>query len=247
MGAIIKSYFARRENVDAAKIYSVSIMPCTAKKFEAGRPEMGRDGMADVDAVLTTRELASLIRMAGLDLRDLTPDTADTPFGERTTAGKLFGASGGVMEAAIRTAHYLVTGRELGDLKVEAVRGFDGVKEARVQVGDLTLGVAVASGLGNASRLLDQIRAGRNDLHFIEVMTCPGGCIGGGGQPIGANADAVRARMQRLYAIDADGPVRASHHNESVKRLYEEFLGTPLGETSHHLLHTHYAERGVVS
>ncbi len=121
------------------------------------------------------------------------------------------------------------------------------MKEARVQIGDLNLGVAVASGLGNASRLLDQIRAGRNDLHFIEVMTCPGGCIGGGGQPIGANADAVRARMQRLYAIDADEPVRASHHNEAVQRLYAEFLGDPLGETSHHLLHTHYAERGVVS
>jgi iron-only hydrogenase group A len=247
MGAIIKTYFAGRENVDAAKIYSVSIMPCTAKKFEAGRPEMGRDGFADVDAVLTTRELASLIRMAGLDLRDLSPDTADTPFGERSTAGKLFAASGGVMEAAIRTAHYLVTGRELEELKVEAVRGFEGVKEARVHIDNLTLGVAVASGLGNASRLLDQIRAGRSDLHFIEVMTCPGGCIGGGGQPIGANTDAVRARMQKLYAIDADGPVRASHHNESVTRLYKEYLGTPLGETSHHLLHTRYAERGVVS
>ena len=247
MGAIIKTYFARREGLNPSGIYSVSVMPCTAKKFEAGRPEMGRDGMADVDAVLTTRELAALIRMAGLNLRELPPDTADTPFGERSTAGKLFGASGGVMEAAIRSAHYLVTGRELGELKVEAVRGFDGVKEARVQIGDLNLGVAVASGLGNASRLLDQIRAGRSDLHFIEVMTCPGGCIGGGGQPIGANADAVRARMQKLYAIDADEPLRASHHNESVQRLYAEFLGTPLGETSHHLLHTHYAERGVVN
>ncbi|MEN6452144.1 MAG: NADH-dependent [FeFe] hydrogenase, group A6 [Thermoguttaceae bacterium] len=247
MGAIIKTYFAEREGLSPKRIYSVSIMPCTAKKFEAGRPEMGRDGLADVDAVLTTRELASLIRMAGLNLRDLPPDTADTPFGERTTAGKLFGATGGVMEAAIRTAHYLVTGKELGNLTVEAVRGFDGLKEARVQVGDLNLGVAVVSGLGNASRLLDQIRAGRKDLHFIEVMTCPGGCIGGGGQPIGGDAEAVRARMQKLYAIDATEPVRVSHNNESVRRLYTEFLGAPLGEKSHHLLHTHYAERGVVS
>jgi NADH-quinone oxidoreductase subunit G/NADP-reducing hydrogenase subunit HndD len=247
MGAIVKTYFAERESLNPSRIYSVSIMPCTAKKFEAGRPEMGRDGLADVDAVLTTRELASLIRMAGLNLRDLPPDTADTPLGERTTAGKLFGASGGVMEAAIRSAHYLLTGRELGTLEVAAVRGFDGVKEAHIQIGDLTLGVAVASGLGNAGRLLDQIRAGRSDLHFIEVMTCPGGCIGGGGQPIGANADAVRARMQTLYAIDAGETVRASHHNESVQRLYAEFLGTPLGEISHHLLHTRYAERGVVS
>jgi iron-only hydrogenase group A len=247
MGAIIKTYFAEREGLNPSRIYSVSIMPCTAKKFEAGRPEMGRDGNADVDAVLTTRELAAMIRMAGLKLHDLIPDTADTPFGERTSAGKLFGASGGVMEAAIRTAYFLVTGQELGNLNVQAVRGFDGVKEAKVQVGDLTLGVAVASGLGNASRLLDQVRAGRKDLHFIEVMTCPGGCIGGGGQPIGAKADAVRARMQKLYAIDVDESVRTSHHNESVKRLYAEFLGAPLGETSHHLLHTHYAERGVVS
>jgi iron-only hydrogenase group A len=247
MGAITKTYFARHQGVDPSRIYSVSIMPCTAKKFEAGRPEMGRDGLADVDAVLTTRELASLIRRAGLDLRELPPETADTPLGERTTAGKLFAASGGVMEAAIRTAHYLVTGRELGTLEVQAVRGLDGVKEARVQVGDLSLGVAVASGLGNASRLLDQVRAGRDDLHFIEVMTCPGGCINGGGQPIGANADAVRARMRKLYAIDSDGPVRVSHQNASVARLYAEFLGKPLGETSHHLLHTRYAEREVVS
>ncbi len=247
MGAIIKTYFAQREGLDPARIYSVSIMPCTAKKFEAGRPEMGRGGVADVDAVLTTRELASLIRMAGLNLRDLPPDTADTPFGQRTTAGKLFGASGGVMEAAIRTAYYLVTGSELGDLEVQAVRGLDGVKEAHVPIGDLTLGVAVVSGLGNAARLLDQVRAGRDDLHFIEVMTCPGGCINGGGQPIGANLDAVRARMQSLYTIDANEPVRTSHHNESIRRLYAEFLGKPLGETSHHLLHTHYTERGVVT
>ena len=156
--------------------------------------------MADIDAVLTTRELAQIIRMRGLDLADMPPDTADTPFGERTTAGKLFGATGGVMEAAIRTAHYLVTGRELGDLKVEAVRGLDGVKEARVKIDGIELGVAVVSGLGNAARLLDQIRAGRNDLHFIEVMTCPGGCIGGGGQPHRRQSPtAVRARMQALY------------------------------------------------
>jgi len=247
MGAVIKSYFAEREGLDPSRIYSVSIMPCTAKKFEAGRPEMGRDGVADVDAVLTTRELARIIRMCGLNLREMPSDTADTPFGERTTAGKLFGATGGVMEAAIRTAYHLVTGKELGNLEVQAVRGLTGVKEAHVQVDGIELGVAVVSGLGNASRLLDQIRAGRNDLHFIEVMTCPGGCIGGGGQPIGANADAVRSRMQALYAIDAQETVRVSHHNEAVQRLYAEFLGKPLGEKSHHLLHTRYAPRGVLS
>lgn len=243
MGAILKTYFAQREGIDPSKIFSVSIMPCTAKKFEAGRPEMGRDGLADIDAVLTTRELARMIRMRGLDLREMQPDTADTPFGERTTAGKLFGASGGVMEAAIRTAHYLVTGQEMGDLKVEAVRGLDGIKQAKVQVNGIELGVAVVNGLGNAARLLDQIRDGRSDLHFIEVMTCPGGCIGGGGQPIRINRDAVRARMQSLYKIDDQESARTSHSNRSVARLYEEFLGKPLGEKSHHLLHTHYAER----
>ena len=221
-------------------------MPCTAKKFEAVRPEMGTDGVADIDAVLTTRELAQIIRMRGLNLLDMPTDTADTPFGERTTAGKLFGATGGVMEAAIRSAYFLVTGKELDKLEVEAVRGLEGVKEARVSIDGLDLGIAVVSGLGNASRLLDQIRAGRNDLHFIEVMTCPGGCIAGGGQPIGANTDAVRARMKALYSIDAHEMARVSHHNEAVKRLYAEFLGEPLGEKSHHLLHTHYAQRDVL-
>ena len=245
MGAVIKSYFAEREGLDPSRIYSVSIMPCTAKKFEAGRPEMGHDGAADVDAVLTTRELAKIIRMSGLDLREMPPETADTPFGERTTAGKLFGATGGVMEAAIRTAHYLVTGRELENVVVPTVRGLDGVKEARVQINGTELGVAVVSGLGNACRLLDQIRAGRRDLHFIEVMTCAGGCIGGGGQPIGANAQAVRSRMQALYTLDGQEAVRVSHHNEAVKRLYSEFLGKPLGEKSHHLLHTRYTVRGA--
>ncbi len=248
MGAIIKGFFAQRQGIDPARIFSVSIMPCTAKKFEAGRPEMTASGAADIDAVLTTRELAKIIRMRGLHLGDTPPDTADTPFGERTTAGKLFGASGGVMEAAIRTAHFLVTGKEMEHLDVQAVRGLDGVKEARVNLNGLELGVAVANGLGNASRLLDELRAGRHsDLHFIEVMTCPGGCVGGGGQPLTSNLDAVRARMQALYAIDREGPVRASHHNEAVQKLYNEFLGAPLGEKSHHLLHTQYAKREALT
>ena len=246
LGAIIKSYYAQREGIDPSRIFSVAIMPCTAKKFEAGRPEMMREAMADVDAVLTTRELAQLIRMYGIDLTALPPEGGDTPFGDRSTAGKLFGATGGVAEAAIRTAHYLVTGQELADLKVQAVRGLKGVKEARVKVGDLELGVAVVSGLGNARRLLDQLRKGRSDLHFIEVMTCPGGCIAGGGQPIGTNLESVRARMQALYAIDRDGTVRVSHKNPSIQRLYREFLGAPLGHKSHELLHTHYTRREVL-
>ncbi len=246
MGAIIKSYFAQKEGLDPAKIFSVSVMPCTAKKFECGRGEMGRDGVADVDAVLTTRELARMIQMRGLDLRDLEPSHADTPFGERTSAGKIFGASGGVMEAAIRTAHYLLTGEELEKLEVQSVRGFDGVKEAKVTIGDLTVGVAVASGLDNARKLLEEIRNGRDDLHFIEVMTCPGGCVAGGGQPQGGDVDAVKSRMNALYRIDRDGSLRVSHENPDVVRLYQEFLGEPLGEKSHHLLHTKYEKREAI-
>ncbi|HOR46136.1 MAG TPA: [FeFe] hydrogenase, group A, partial [Caldisericia bacterium] len=184
MGAIIKSYFSQRENIDPDKIFVVSVMPCTAKKFEAGRPELGTNGIPDVDAVLTTRELAQLIKMFGLDINSLPTDTADTPFGRRSGAGKIFGATGGVMEAAIRTAYYLITGEDLEELKVQPVRGMKGIKEARIKIGDLELGVAVVSGLGNARELLEQLRRGRNDLQFIEVMTCPNGCVGGGGQPI---------------------------------------------------------------
>jgi NADH-quinone oxidoreductase subunit G/NADP-reducing hydrogenase subunit HndD len=246
LGAITKSYWAEREGIDPAKIFSVSIMPCTAKKFEAGRTEMSHNGLADIDAVLTTRELGRLIRMRGLDLKTLEADTADTPFGERTTAGKLFGASGGVMEAALRSAYFLITGKELANLKIEAVRGLEGRKEAHVQVGDLNVGVAVVSSLGAARQLLDEIRMGRKDIHFIEVMTCPGGCVNGGGQPASVDRDAVRERMQALYRIDEEGPVRTSHSNESVKRLYAEYLREPLGEKSHHLLHTHYAKRDVL-
>ena len=245
MGAVVKSYFARREGVDPARIVSVSIMPCTAKKFECSRPEMAPGGVPDVDYVLTTRELAQLLRMFGVSLTAMEPEAADTPFGERSTAGKIFGASGGVMEAAVRSAHFLLTGTELADPKIEPLRGMQGAKELRVKVGALEVGAAVVSGLGNARALMDQLRAGRKDLHFIEVMTCPGGCINGGGQPIGANLDAVRARMQALYRIDRDEPVRLSHRNKWVTRLYEEFLGEPLGEVSHRLLHTHYERRDV--
>lgn len=246
LGAVIKSYFAEREGIDPDKIFSVSVMPCTAKKFEADRPEMGSDGRPDIDAVLTTRELAQLIRQRGIEMAQLPPDEADTPFGERTTAGKIFGATGGVMEAAIRTAYWMITGHELGDLKVEAVRGLEGVKEARVVVDGTELNVAVVHGLGNARKLLDEIRAGKRNLHFVEVMTCPGGCVGGGGQPIGTDRQAVGARMQALYEIDRNGPVRTSHSNHSIQRLYREFLGQPLGERSHHLLHTTYAKREVL-
>ncbi len=246
MGAVIKTYFAKREGIDPSKIFSVAIMPCTAKKFEAARPEMANNGNPDIDAVLTTRELIRMIEMRGIDLKDLDPDTADTPFGERSTAGKLFGASGGVMEAAIRSAHYLVTGGEMDELDVQNVRGMEGIKETSVKIGDLELKVAVVNGVGNASKLLKEVREGRKDLHFIEVMTCQGGCVNGGGQPIDTNLDNVRARLKGLYKLDKDSAVRTSHSNESIERLYDEFLGEPLGEKSHHLLHTTYTERDVV-
>ncbi len=246
MGAIVKRFWALREQVRPQDVVSVSIMPCTAKKFECGREEMGCDHVPDVDYVLTTRELGELLRMHGLDLWRLEPEAADTPFGERTSAGKLFGASGGVMEAAVRTAHWMLTGRELEELEIGPLRGLAGCKELHARIDGLEIGAAVVSGLGNARRLLDQVRGGRKDLHFIEVMTCPGGCVAGGGQPIGTDPATVAARMKALYTIDRDAPVRVSHRNASVKRLYDEFLGEPLGEISHRLLHTHYHRRDVL-
>lgn len=245
LGAIIKSFFAEKINIDPAKIYSVSVMPCTAKKFEAQRPEMARNNIPDVDAVLTTRELARLFKMYGIDFHTIKPEKADTPFGERTTAGKIFGASGGVMEAAIRSAYFLITGKELGDLKVEAVRGLEGIKEAKLNIDGMEVGVAVAHTLKNAAKLLDQIRDGRKDIHFIEIMTCPGGCVGGGGQPIGTDVQKVIARTKALYELDEKEKLKTSHSNPWIKRIYEEFLGEPLGKRSHELLHTHYHSREI--
>ena len=247
MGAIVKTHWAQRQGIDPADIFSVSIMPCTAKKFEAARPEMGRGGLQDVDAVLTTRELARLLRQHNLDLSRLSPDTPDSPFGERSTAGKIFGASGGVMEAALRTACFMLAGSDPEELDFTEVRGVEGIKEFRVTVAGLELGVAAVNSLSNARILLDQIQNGRKDLHFIEVMSCPGGCVGGGGQPLGTSRDAVQARLKALYTLDAAeaGPRRLSHRNTEVQRLYADFLGEPLGPVSHELLHTHYHPRAV--
>ena len=244
LAPIIKTFYAEKKGLDPHKIFSVAAMPCTAKKFEAGRPEMGRDGYHDTDAVLTTRELGQLIRMYGIDLRELEPEPADTPFGVRSTAGKIFGTSGGVMEAAVRTAFFLLTGGELPNLKVQAVRGFDGIKEAHLDVNGMNVGVAVVNGLGNAKKLLEAVKSGEKaDLHFIEVMTCPGGCVGGGGQPYGTTQEKIRKRMQTLYTIDACETLRVSHKNPELKQLYDEFLGVPNGEKAHELLHTFYHER----
>jgi iron-only hydrogenase group A len=243
LGAVIKSYYAEREDIDPKDIYSVSVMPCTAKKFEIDRDGMGRGDTSDVDAVLTTREFAKMIRMMGIDFNSLEPDGADTPFGIRSTAGKLFGASGGVMEAALRTAHYFLTGKELEIFEIKEIRGMKGIKEAKVMIGELEVGVAVVNGVGNAQKLLDEIQAGRDDIHFVEIMTCPGGCVAGGGQPIGADPEKIKARMRAIYKIDKEETLRTSHNNPDIKRLYDDYLGKPLGHKSHELLHTHYVER----
>jgi len=246
MGSIIKSYYAEKAGIKPEQIFSVSIMPCTAKKFEAERPELAKDGIPDIDAVLTTRELARAIKMYGLNLNDMAPEIADNPFGERSSAGKLFGVSGGVLEAAIRTAHYLITGEEMQNHRIQELRGLQGTKEIKATIGELELNLVAVSGLGNARKLLEDIKAGKKKVDFIEVMTCPGGCIAGGGQPIAVNQDAIKLRMKTLYEIDRDAQIVSSHNNPYIKRIYDEFLEKPLSEKSHRLLHTHYHKRDVL-
>ncbi|PKP01685.1 MAG: ferredoxin [Bacteroidetes bacterium HGW-Bacteroidetes-6] len=245
-GAIIKSYFAEKASLKPEDIISVSIMPCTAKKFEAQRETMGRNGINDVDIVISTRELIELIKLYGIDMHKVEPELTDSPLGVRSSAGKIFGATGGVMEAALRTAYKKLTGNELTNFKIAALRGFQGRKEAKIKINNLEIGVAVVSGLANARMLLDEIRNGRTDLHFIEVMTCPGGCIAGGGQRIGASESFVAARMQSLYEIDDSETLKVSHKNPEIIELYNDFLGEPLQHKSHELLHTHYCKRDVL-
>jgi len=246
MGAIIKSHFAAQENLKPEEIFSVSIMPCTAKKFEAQREEMTREGISDVDAVLTTRELTKFLKLFGVDMFNIKPELVDSPLGFRSTAGKLFGTSGGVMEAAIRTAYHSITGKEMVVFQVPAIRGFEGRKETKININGLVLGVVVVNGMANAKVLLDEIRGGKNDVHFIEIMACPGGCIGGGGQHIGTSDEQLKSRMNALYRIDETERIKVSHKNPEIVELYKEFLGKPLGHKSHELLHTHYHEREVV-
>ena len=246
MGSVIKNYYAREENIDPSKIFSVSIMPCTAKKFESQREDMVSRGMMDVDAVLTTREFASLIRQFGVEMSDLPPELPDSPLGMRSSAGKLFGGTGGVMEAAIRTAHFYLTGKDLVDFRFPQLRGLNHTKVVKLPIEGMELGVAVVSGLGHVEKVLDEIRKGRDDIHFIEVMTCPGGCIAGGGQFINAETGAIGKRIASLYAVDDNETLKFSHKNPEITELYEKFLGDPLGEKSHELLHTHYVEREVL-
>lgn len=243
-GALAKSYYAEKMGIDPTKIYVVSIMPCTAKKYEAQRPEMCQNGIADVDVVLTTRELGRMLRQAGINFDELDSDKFDDPLGISTGAAVIFGATGGVMEAALRTVYEVVTGLELETLDFEEVRGLEGIKESTVDLSGAKVKVAVAHGLGNAARLLDKIADGTADYQFIEIMCCPGGCIGGGGQPIPTNTEVRRKRIDAIYREDAGMPLRKSHANPAVDRLYKEYLIEPLGEKSHHLLHTHYINRG---
>lgn len=239
-GALVKTYYAEKVNIDPKDIVSVSIMPCTAKKAEAAREEMNASGYQDVDYVLTTRELGRMIREAGIDFDGLKEAEYDAPLGIATGAGVIFGATGGVMEAALRTVSEFVTGKPLESIEFENVRGLTGIKEAEVQVGDLKVKVGIAHSLSNARILLDKIRKGEADYHFIEIMACPGGCIGGGGQPISKDKDIRQKRINSIYECDTCSTLRKSHENPAIKELYDTWLGKPLGEKSHHLLHTHY-------
>jgi iron-only hydrogenase group A len=254
-GALAKTFYARKRNLDPSKVVSVSIMPCTAKKFEADRPEMRSSGFKDVDYVLTTRELAVMIKQAGIDFRNLEEAQYDSIMGDSTGAAVIFGATGGVMEAALRTAYEIVTGREVpfGNLNITPVRGMDGVKEATVKIeGCLDdwkflegaeLKVAIGHGLANANKIMKMTREGKAPYHFIEIMGCPGGCIGGGGQPIPTNMKIRMNRMKAIYSEDENMILRKSHQNPEVIAIYKEFLDQPNSHKSHLLLHTHYVER----
>jgi NADH-quinone oxidoreductase subunit G len=249
MGAMIKTYWAEKAGIDPAKVFSVSIMPCTAKKWETSRNEdMNSSGYQDVDVSITTRELARMIKQAGIDILNLPDEDADSPLGPYTGAGTIFGATGGVMEAAVRTAYYLVTKKELGDVNLKAARGLKGVKEAEVDMGGTKIRIAVAHQMGNIAAVLDKIKeakaAGKETpYHFVEVMACRGGCIAGGGQPYGCTDEVRSKRIAGIYTDDEKSTYRCSHQNPFIKQVYDEFLGEPNGHKAHKLLHTHYVAR----
>ena len=239
-GAIAKSYYAQQHGINKEDMVVVSVMPCTAKKFEAGRAEMDDD----VDFVLTTRELGRMVKEAGIDLANLAKENYDPILGQSTGAASIFGTSGGVMEAALRTAYEVITEEELEKLEFEAVRGTEGIKEAEVEIDGMTIKTAIASGLNNVGQLLEKIKNGA-EYHFVELMACPGGCIGGGGQPIPTNQDTIEKRMKAIYEIDAAKKLRKSHQNQEVQKLYEEYLGEPNSHLAHELLHTDYIKREI--
>lgn len=249
-GAITKTYYAEKNNIDPEKIFMVSVMPCTAKKFEIGREDQSAAGVPDVDISITTRELARMIERVGINFLSLPDENFDDPLGRSTGAGVIFGATGGVMEAALRTAIETITGEELSSPDFKEVRGTMGIKEATYHAAGLDVNVAVASGLANARKLLDDVRSGKANYHFIEIMGCPGGCVNGGGQPqqpgIVRNFTDIRAlRAKALYDQDAKMEVRKSHENEAVKTLYNDYLGKPGSHKAHDILHTTYVRRTV--
>ena len=247
-GAICKTYFAKKQGIDPKKIYMVSVMPCIAKKFESKRLEMENDGLRDVDNVITTRELARMIKQANIEFEKLEDSQFDDPMGEATGAGAIFGTTGGVMEAALRTAQDILSGKDLEKINFEQVRGGEGIKRATVNVAGKDLNVVAASGLANARKILDEIKEGKANYQFVEIMACPGGCIMGGGQPIKsskirAEVDIRKLRADALYTIDEKSVIRKSHENPALKTIYKEYLGKPGGHLAHKLLHTTYQER----
>ncbi|MBO5761280.1 MAG: iron hydrogenase small subunit, partial [Lentisphaeria bacterium] len=246
-GAIAKSYYAAKIGVDPKDLIVVSIMPCQAKKYEAARPEFAPNGVRDVDYVVTTRELCRMFQEAGVNLANMQDDEFDSPLGKSTGAADIFGVTGGVLEAALRTAYNIINGKDLaGDaINFRAVRGLDGVKEAKVEVAPgLVLNVAAASGLGNARKVLEMVQKEPGRFHAIEIMACPGGCINGGGQPfLHGDTALLDKRMKGLYSEDERKTLRMSHENPDIKALYDEFLGTPGSEKAHHLLHTEYHQK----
>ncbi|WP_018086225.1 NADH-dependent [FeFe] hydrogenase, group A6 [Desulfurispora thermophila] len=250
-GALTKSWYARQHNIDPQRMVNVAIMPCTAKKYEAARPEMECDGLRNIDYVLTTRELARMIREVGLNFPELPDEPYDEPFDQYSGAGMIFGATGGVLEAAVRTAHKLITGREMSVPDFEEARGQSGLKYGSVKLGDKTITVAVAHGAGNARRALEAFKSGERRFDYMEVMACPGGCVGGGGQPILSGRDLKylslsyrHNRADALYNIDRGKEIRRSHENPRIQQIYREFLGQPLSEVARKYLHTSYVPRG---
>ncbi|MFA6807244.1 MAG: [Fe-Fe] hydrogenase large subunit C-terminal domain-containing protein, partial [Bacteroidales bacterium] len=243
-GAVAKNYWTKKLGISREDMVVVSIMPCVAKKFECQRDEFKVDGNPDVDFALTTRELAELVRQFNIDFASLEEEDFDQPLGESTGAGVIFGATGGVIEAATRTAYELFTGKTLEKVDFKELRGLEGIRSATVDFDGTPINIGIAHGLANARQLLDSVRAGKTNFHAIEVMACPGGCIGGAGQPFHqGNFDIIRKRYDAIYREDAGKPIRKSHENPYIQALYKEWLGEPCGELSHHLLHTHYFDK----
>ena len=247
-GAVIKSYYAQKFNIPAEKVFVVSVMPCVAKKYEAVRPEMENDGLRNVDAVITTRELARMIKQANIDFVEIEDSKFDDPMGEATGAAAIFGTTGGVMEAALRTAADALEGRDIGEVNYEAVRGEAGIKRATVNIAGRAIRVVVASGLKNARKIMNEIKDGKADYDFVEIMACPGGCVMGGGQPIKSSkirskVDVRKQRANSLYSIDAKSAIRKSHKNPVVQEIYNEFFEKPGAEKAHKYLHTEYSKQ----